>query len=133
MEKRIYLILSLSMFFFMAISCEKGEQILGFNSNIDPYVKEIIVGDTQSFEITLTGHDISINRDYTISYSLLHGRGTVSDESWNVLQNDSIYKVSSKFRILYTAHQKGNHKVKLLMRNLSGQENELLIDLTAKE
>lgn len=133
MKKRIYLILSLSMFFFMAISCEKGEQKIGFISNLDPYVKEITVGDTQTFDITFSGNNLSKNRDYTISYVLLHGRGTVSDESWNVLQNDSIYKVSSRFRILYTAHQKGNHKVKLFMRDSTGQENELLIDLTAKE
>lgn len=129
MKKRMLVVMLLSAFMAIVMACEKtnGQEM---NLKIAPYGDTITKGETKSFSFHIENTDRS---GFFVFYSIKQGEGTLSDENWNVLDMDSQYDISgSDFKIHYTAHSDGDHRIVIKVQHKTDWKKELIIDLVGK-
>lgn len=138
MKNRIYIAaIFLSFIGMVAISCEEELSIkrdFDFEVGVEKYHSEIMAGETRTFSFHLKKEGDYENAEYFLSYFLLSGQGTLSDEKWNVLEENEFYKIpSDTFSLRYTAHKEGNHQIEFTVKDAFGREKEFKVSLTGKE
>lgn len=138
MKNRIYITSLLLLFIgYMAISCEQElnvKRAYDFEVKTEKYHEEMAPGQTRTFDFRIEKEGDYKGAEYAVSYFLRSGRGTVSDENWNVLDENDYYPVGSDgFLLHYTAHGAGTHKIELTIKDSTGKEKEVVINLSAKE
>lgn len=138
MKIRIFTIcILLSIIGLVAVSCEQTLSIkrdYDFTIQTEKYHEDLSVGETLTLNLRLDLEGEYEDAEYFVSYFLRKGEGTVSDVDWNVLNENSYYKIApDQFVLHYTAASKGSHKIELQVKDSSGKEKELVIDLSVKE
>lgn len=138
MKHRMYITsLLLLLIGYMALSCEQEltvKRAYDFEVKTKKYHEKMASGETRTFDFRIEKEGDYKGAEYSVSYFLRSGRGTVSDENWNALEENDYYPVSSDgFLLHYTAHEAGEHKIELTVKDSAGKEKEVVINLSATE
>lgn len=129
------MLLLCAAFIFSSCTAEQADVKRHFDFDIvtEKYREDVNIGEKKSILLHLQREGNYAGETYRASFFIRDGHGTLSDETDNVLEENAFYEVHADgFKVNYTPHEKGSHKIEVTVKDSSGITKELQLDFSAE-
>ena len=121
----------------LPFSCDRELEVrrdFDFEVRAEKYRTDMALGETRGIILHIESEGNWDGTAYGMSVFLREGEGTLSDGEDNVLEDNRHYGVyPGRFELYYTPHEKGTHKIEIVIDSSTGKSREMTVELSVED